>query len=193
VPGLVALFLPISWHISPIDAVSPRGGMPLVVWLLALPFFVAVPMAAWRVRALWRRPVGRGESMAMLAVAFTAILGFAWASYLLLANAVSGHREVPVVLGLSWALILPSSMLLARAWRSPRDLPVAAEQFLCGSYLPGAAVWVVAACYEGEFSYVEPGTWMAAVACVCDAALIALLQVKGRAETGDAAMGIARA
>jgi hypothetical protein len=191
VPGLAVLFLPIEWHVSPIDAVTPQQRMPFVVWLLATPFFAVVPMVLWRVRAFWSRPIGHAETWALLVLGLMAAASFAWASGLMIASAGIAsagdlRREFGVVLTLSWALIVPGLVLLRRAWRSRRHLPVAAEQFLCSSHLSGVAWWWIAAVYEiaphydGNLSGVESGLWMTAVACACDVALIALLQAKAR-------------
>jgi hypothetical protein len=185
VPGLVVLFLPMVWHVSPIDAVTPNQHMFVLAWLLAVPFFVAVPMMLWRVRAFWARPVGRAETWAMLVLGLVATASFAWASGLMIASAGVASagdllREFGVVLTLSWALIVPGLVLLRRAWRSRRHLPVAAEQFLCSSHLSGVVWWWITALYEGKYSDVESGVWVAALACACDVALIALLQTKAR-------------
>jgi hypothetical protein len=195
VPGFLVLFLPIAWHVSPIDAPSQHLGA--LGWLLAAPFFVAVPMMLWRLRAFWARPVGRAETWAMLVLGMMATASFAWSSGLMIASAGIASagdllREFGVVLTLSWALIVPGLVLLRRAWRSRRHLPVAAEQFLCSSHLSGVAWWWITALYEGKFAEVESGVWMTAVACACDVALIALLQIKGRAEISDDAAHLAR-
>jgi len=182
VPGLVALFLPMVWSVSPIRAVTPNRHMPLVAWLLAVPFFVIVPMVLWRLRAFWRRPLGRAETWAMLVLGFVAIASYAGACGLMIASAVSGGslREGVVIVGLTWALIVPGMLLLWRASRRRRHLAAAAEQFLCASHLSGVSVWWIAALYERSFASVESGVWMTAVACACDVALIALLQAKAR-------------
>jgi FtsH-binding integral membrane protein len=157
--------------------------MPLFVWLVAVPFFVAVPMTLRRLSAFWAWPVGHAETWAMLALGLMATASFAWASGMLITGAwsvVDVRREAVVALALSWALIVPSLVLLRRAWRSGHHWPVAAEQFLCSSHLSGVAFWWIAALYEAKFAEVESGVWMTAVACACDVALIALLQAKAR-------------
>src|SRR5688500_7204950 len=72
-------FLPVTWGILPWDVVlafveevwAQRFDRSLFLVLLALPFFVAIPAAAWHSRLVaWpRRMPGRGERRAVLALA----------------------------------------------------------------------------------------------------------------------------
>ena len=153
----VSPFLPFTFNTSPLDVVTGYRFPDRELLQIATPFFIALPMAGWTLRRVFRPGLRRGERLVMYAI------GLAGAS-LTGAFVVSGVVEGGLrPLELALVLLGPAAIVIGLGttlWLvRGRYLDDAATMALTTGYAANA-VMVLAALYSPDHS----GWWVTAVA-----------------------------
>lgn len=176
-PGLTVPFLPFFNSFSPLEAVRWLVNWILLedpgwfghLGLLAAPSLLAIPIAIWQVRKLFAGHVTSFEFSAIYVLATAAMISVLGFTMLLLwEKGFALLRDIKIVAIIflpCWLLIIANLALL---WRNHARSIVPdsrAEGLLLGAYLPNA---VLSLLYFGfwDWSRLQVGAWIAAIACV---------------------------
>jgi hypothetical protein len=167
VVGLAAgasAFLPFTYNTAPVDVwielLTRRTPWDRErLFLIATPFFVGLPLAAWRVKRLFRPALSRGQRIAMYAVG---LCGAALTTGFFVSVLAAGDltpREIAQVLVGPTTLVVGTGTVARLLWRRHRD--EAASVALTAGYACNGAM-LVAAMYSPD----HVGWWVTLAAVV---------------------------
>ncbi len=170
--GPVALLLPFSVGISPLDALFLD---PLIA-MLGAPMLLAIPITVWVLRRMLGRPTGRVEIAMAYVISVTAmVLPMSLGIYAELADSPGLWSLETLGLAACWMLALGNWALLALCRHRHLDPPLTAEIFLLAAYLPNAAFCLILFFPGGVLSGWDAGAYVVLVASLVYASRAATL------------------